>query len=211
MKFYDCSTAPSPRRARVFIAEKGLLDSMERIDVNLREKEQMTPEFAKINPFLTVPVLELDDGTRLNATVAIWRHLEETHPEPPLMGRTPVEKALIAQWQWRIEMDGFQAVGECLRNSVPGMAGRGVTGKHSYEQIPALAERGKLRAERFMETLDEAIGDKPFVVGDAYSVADIDALVFVDFAKWIKVAVPDSCANVARWYASVSERPSAKL
>ena len=211
MKFYDCQTAPSPRRARIFIAEKGLLDSMERIEVNLREKEQMTPEFARVNPFLTVPVLELDDGTRLNNSLAIWRYLEEIHPEPPLMGRTPVEKAIVVQWQARIEWDGIGAVGECLRNSAPGMAGRATTGKHSYEQIPELAERGKLRATNFMETLDEIIGDKPFVAGDAYSVADIDALIFVDFTKWIKVEVPESCGNVKRWHAQVSERPSAKL
>lgn len=211
MKFYDCQTAPSPRRARIFIAEKGLMDELERVEVNLREKEQMTPEFARINPFLTVPVLELDDGTRLNNSPGIWRYLEETHPEPPLMGRTPLEKAEIAQWQWRIELDGIGAVGECLRNSMSGMKGRATTGKYSYEQIPELAERGKLRAERFMETLDEIVGDKPFVAGSAYSVADIDALVYVDFAKWIKVEIPENCANVKRWYAEVSARPSAKL
>lgn len=211
MKFYDCKTAPSPRRARIFISEKGLLDQMEQVEVNLREKEQLTPEFARINPFLTVPVLELDDGTRLNNSPAIWRYLEETHPEPPLMGRTPVEKALVAQWQWRIEVEGISAIGECLRNSAPGMAGRATTGKYSYEQIPALAERGKLRCERFMTTLDEIIGDKPFVASDAFSVADIDALVFVDFARWVKVEVPEGCLNVKRWHAAVSERPSAKL
>lgn len=211
MKFYDCQPAPSPRRARIFIAEKGLTDQIETVEINMREKEQLSPEFAKINPFLTVPVLELDDGTRLNNSVGIWRYLEETHPEPPLMGRTPAEKALIAQWQWRIEVEGIGAVGECLRNSAKGMQGRATTGKYSYEQIPELAERGKLRASRFMETLDAIIGDQPFVVGDSFSVADIDALVFVDFAKWIKVEPDDGSANVKRWHASVSERPSAKL
>lgn len=211
MKFYDCAPAPSPRRARIFIGEKGLFDKIEVIQVDLREKQQLTPEFAAINPYLTVPVLELDDGTRLNNTVGIWRYLEETHPQPPLMGRDPLEKALIAQWQWRIEMEGFGAVGECLRNSARGMAGRATTGKHDYQQIPELAERGRLRAARFMENLDEIIGEKPFVVGDAFSIADIDALVYVDFAKWIKVEVPGTCKNVARWREIVSDRPSAQL
>lgn len=211
MTFYDCATAPSPRRARIFLAEKGLLDSVEHVDIDLRGKQHLAPDFADINPFLTVPVLALADGTSLNTSPAIWRYLEEIQPDPPLMGRTPTEKALIAQWQWRIEWDGIMAVGECLRNSAPGMAGRALTGKDDYAQIPALAERGRQRVARFMETLEGIIADKPFVAGDTYSVADIDALVFVDFARWIKVPMPESCPNLARWHAQVSARPSAKV
>ena len=114
MKFYDCSTAPSPRRVRIFIAEKGI--DIPTVEVNLREKEQMTPEFAAINPYLTVPVLELDDGTKINSTQGIWRHLEEIHPDPPLMGRDAREKAIVADREWRVEIEGFMAVGEALRN-----------------------------------------------------------------------------------------------
>lgn len=211
MKFYDCQTAPSPRRARIFIAEKGLTDKMEKIEVNLREKEQMSDDYRKINPYCTVPTLVLDDGTTICSSAGIWHYLEAAFPDPPLMGRTPEEKGVVADLQWRIELDGFSGVGEALRNSVPGMKGRALTGPHSYEQIPELAERGKQRTERFMPVLDRLIGDKPFVAGDAYSVADIDALVFVDFAKWVKIEVPDDCANIKRWYESVSARPSAKL
>jgi glutathione S-transferase len=208
MKFYDCKPAPSPRRVRVFMAEKGI--EIPTVQVDLRNGEHLQPEFRMINPHCTVPVLVLDDGTRLISTAAIWRYLEETHPEPPLMGRTAKEKALIADTQWRIESEGLAAVGDGLRNSAPGMKGRAVTGPAGFEQIPALAERGRKRAEIFLQLLEFMVGPKPFLCGDTYSVADIDAMIAVDFAKWIKLELPPDAVNARRWYASVSSRPSAK-
>jgi glutathione S-transferase len=208
MKFYDCKPAPSPRRVRVFMAEKGI--EIPTVQVDLRNGEHLKPEFRMINPHCTVPVLMLDDGTRLVSTAAIWRYLEETHPEPPLMGRTVKEKALIADTQWRIETEGFGAVAEALRNSAPGMKDRALTGPVPFEQIPALAERGKKRAELFLQLLEFMVGPKPFLCGDTYSVADIDAMLTVDFAKWIKLELPPDAVNARRWYASVSARPSAK-
>jgi glutathione S-transferase len=157
-----------------------------------------------------VPVLELDDGTRLVSTAAIWRYLEETHPNPPLMGRTAKEKAIVADTQWRIEAEGFMAVAEALRNSTPGMKGRAVTGPVGYDQIPALAERGKKRTQQFLEQLESMVGTKPFLCGDGYTVADIDAMIAVDFAKWLKIELPAGAANARRWYESVASRPSAK-
>ena len=209
MKFYDCSTAPSPRRARIALAEKGLLDEIEVIEVNLREGEQRKPEFAAVNPYLTVPVLELDDGRRIASSTGIFHYLEAAAPEPPLMGRTPAEKGLVGDLEWRIEMDGFMAIGECLRNTARGMAGRALTGKYDYEQIPELGARGRQRLERFFDGFDDMVGDKPFLAGDDYTIADITALVMVDFAKWIKVTLPEDAANARRWYEAVSSRPSA--
>lgn len=209
MKFYDCSTAPSPRRARIALAEKGLLDGIEVVEVNLREGEQRKPEFAAVNPYLTVPVLALDDGRRIASSTGIFHYLEAAVPEPPLMGRTPAEKGLVGDLEWRIEMDGFMAIGECLRNTAKGMAGRALTGKHGYEQIPELGVRGRQRIERFFEDFDDLVGDRRFLAGDDYTIADITALVTVDFAKWIKVSLPEDAANARRWYAEVSGRPSA--
>jgi glutathione S-transferase len=209
MKFYDCSTAPSPRRARIFIAEKGL--DIPTVEVNLREKEQMSPEFAAINPYLTVPVLELDDGTKINSTQGLWRYLEETHPEPPLMGRDAREKALVADREWRVEVEGFMAVGEALRNSAKPMAGRALTGKHSYEQIPELAERGRARVPRFFEDLDRMLGESEYIAGDSYTVADITAFVTVEFAGWLKLGLADDQTNAKRWYEAVKARPSSAL
>ena len=209
MKFYDCSTAPSPRRARIALAEKGLLDDIEVVEVNLREGEQRKPEFATVNPYLTVPVLELDDGRRIASSTGIFHYLEAAVPEPPLMGRTPAEKGLVGDLEWRIEMDGFMAIGECLRNTAKGMAGRALTGKHGYEQIPELGVRGRQRIERFFEDFDDLVGDRRFLAGDDYTIADITAVVTIDFAKWIKVSLPEDAANARRWYAEVSGRPSA--
>ena len=207
MKFYDCKPAPSPRRVRMFMAEKGI--EIPTVQVDLRNGEHLSHEFRMVNPHCTVPVLVLDDGTRLISTAAIWRYLEETHPEPPLMGRSAKEKALVADTQWRIEAEGMAAISEALRNSAPGMKGRALTGPAPFEQIPALAERGKKRAELFLQLLEFMVGPKPFLCGDTISVADIDAFIVVEFAKWIKVELPPDSPNIRRWHASIAARPSA--
>jgi glutathione S-transferase len=147
MKFYDCTTAPSPRRVRIFLAEKGI--SVPTVQVDLRNGEQFSPAFRAINPDCTVPVLELDNGTRIADIVAICRYFEELYPKPRLMGRTAEEKAVIEAWQRRVERDGFYAAMEAFRNSTPGLKGRALPGSESYDQIPALAERGRARIQHF--------------------------------------------------------------
>jgi len=211
MKFYDCATAPSPRRVRMFIAEKGLSDQIETVEVNLREAEQLKPAFREINPYCTVPVLELDDGTRLYSTAGCCRYLEEAYPEPPLMGRSTAEKAVVADLEWRMEIDGFMAAGEALRNAAKRLENRAIVGPDDYAQIPELAERGRQRAGRFLERLDTILADRDYVAGAAFSIADITAYCTVDFAKWAKVEVPDGAANLHRWFATVGERPSTAL
>jgi len=156
-------------------------------------------------------VLELDDGTHLVTTAGIWQCLEEMHPNPPLMGATAAEKGVIGDLQWHIEFDGFMAMAEALRNSVPGMKGRALPGPDDFEQIPELAERGKARVQLFLGRVDAMISDKPFVAGDNYSVADIDLMIMIDFAGWLKMRLPEDAPNAQRWYESVSSRPSAKL
>ena len=209
MKFFDCKTAPSPRRVRIFIAEKGI--TVETVPVDLRSNEQLDPDFRSINPHCTVPVLELDDGTRLTTTAGIWRYLEAAYPDPVLMGETPKQRGVISDLQWHIEMNGFMAMAEFLRNSTPAMKGRALTGPHDYEQIPELAERGKLRVQRFLEEIDQIIANKPYVAGDRFSIADIDLLVFIDFSIWRKLSLPEEATNARRWYDAVRARPSAQL
>ena len=209
MKFYDCKTAPSPRRARIFISEKGL--SPDHIEIDLRNGEQLSEAFQSVNPYCTVPVLELDDGTRITTTTGIWHYLEAAYPEPCLMGSTAQERGRVADLQWRIESSGFTAISEYLRNSAPALKGRALTGPVGYDQIPALAERGQARLTHFLNTVDALIGDNSFVAGETFSVADIDLLVVLDFAKWRKMTLPDNAKNAKRWYEAISSRPSASL
>jgi glutathione S-transferase len=208
MMFYDCGTAPSPRLVRVFIAEKGI--EIPTREVDLRHVEHLSPEFRAINPYCTVPVIELDDGTRLTSTQGCWRYLEETIPDPPLLGTTPAEKAVVADRLWRFDIDGWQAMTEALRNSTPGLKDRALTGAENYAQIPALGERGKLRTKRFLAHLEELLAGSAYVVGDRYTAADIMAMVLVDFAGWLKIALPADAVHVLRWYEAISSRPSAR-
>jgi glutathione S-transferase len=208
MIFYDCSTAPSPRLVRVFIAEKGI--EVPTREVDLRQGEHLSPEFRAINPYCTVPVLELDDGTRLTSTQGCWRYLEETVPDPPLLGATPAEKAIVADRVWRMETDGWQAATEALRNSAPGLKDRALTGSENYAQIPDLGERGKLRTKRFLVRLDDLLAGSPYVAGDRFTAADIMAMAIVDFAKWLKITLPADATHALHWYEAVSSRPSAK-
>lgn len=209
MKFYDCKTAPSPRRVRIFIAEKGI--EVPAVKVDLASGEQLSEAFRKINPWCTVPVLVLDDGTAIRETIAVCRYLEEVHPEPPLLGRDAREKAVVAMWDHHFEIDGFLAVAEALRNASPRMQGRAIPGGANVDQIPALVERGKARVQRFFTELDDRLKETEYVAGDFYTMADITAQVTVDFAAWIKLAPASEHVHTRRWYESVSSRASAKL
>ena len=208
MKFYDCSTAPSPRRVRIFLAEKGI--SVPTVQVDLRNGEQFSPAFRAINPDATVPVLELDSGTRIADAIGICVYFDAIHPQPPLMGQTGEEKAVIIERQRFAERNGFYAVMEAFRNSTPGLKGRALPGPDDYEQIPALAERGRARVMHFFNEMDAYLAQHPFAAGPRYSIADITALVTVDFARWAKLSIPDECGHLRRWHTEVSARPSAK-
>jgi glutathione S-transferase len=208
MKFYDCAVAPSPRRVRIFLAEKGI--TLPTIQVDLRKGEQFGAAFRAVNPDCTVPVLELDDGRRITDALAICLYLEQTHPEPPLMGVDAADRALVAEWQRRAERDGFLAVGESFRNFTPALKTRALPGPDDYVQIPALVERGRARAQAFFKVMNARLADCEFVAGERYTIADITTMIAVDFAGWIKLAVPDDCPHLRRWHQAVAARPSAK-
>jgi glutathione S-transferase len=208
MKLYDCTTAPSPRRVRVFLAEKGV--SVPTVQVDLRNGEQFTPAFRALNPDCTVPVLQFDSGAVVTDIIAICRYFEELHPEPNLMGRDAEERAIIASWQRRVERDGVYAAMEAFRNSTPGLKGRALPGPENYEQIPALAERGRARVGHFFAWLDARLEHNEFVCGPRFTVADISAMVAVDFCGWAKLKPPEHLTHLYRWHMAVSARPSSK-
>ena len=206
---YDCATAPSPRRARILLAEKGVEHAT--VPVDLRSGEQLGDAYRKVNPHCTVPALCTDDGLVLTDNAAITAYLEARFPQPPLLGRSPEEKAEIASWNWRIEFEGLHAIAEALRNSAPAMANRALPGPADYAQIPELAQRGLARLQRFFVTLNDRLAERHFIATDNFSIADITAVVAVDFARVVKVKPGDQHPHVLRWRAAMAQRPSMSL
>lgn len=208
MKLYDFPLSPSPRRVRIFMAEKGI--EAEIVTVNIRERAQFDQAFRMLSPNCTVPVLELDDGTAICDSLAIWRYLEEAQPEPPLLGTDPVSKAMVELWLRRIELEGYQAVVEILRNEAERFRDRAVPSPVPFAQIPALAERGRKRLPLFFDALDEQLQRNPYVAGPEFSAADIHALVTVDFARnAVQIEPRPELAALAAWHGKVSARSSA--
>ncbi len=206
---YDCATAPSPRRARILLAEKGI--EHDTVQVDLRSGEQLGEAFRRVNPQCTVPALRTDHGLVLTDNAAITAYLEARFPEPPLLGVTPDEKAEIASWNWRMEFEGLLAVAEALRNSAPAMANRALPGAVDFAQIAQLAERGLVRVEQFFVLLNERLAGREFIATDRFSVADITAVVAVDFARIVKRKPLEQHTELLRWRAALAERPSVAL
>lgn len=209
MKLYNSSIAPTPRRVRMFLAEKGL--QIEMIEVDLMNAENLQDPFLRINPRGIVPVLELDDGSRIDEAAPICRYIEAIQPEPRLLGADAKSIGVIESRTRHMEIDGFQSVADVFRNSTPAFANRGLAGvKEPVAAIPQLAERGRAGIHRFFERLDDYLGASEFVAGEHYSFADITALCVVDFAGWVQATVPVNHHNTRRWYEAVASRASAK-
>ncbi|TPG14494.1 glutathione S-transferase family protein [Sphingomonas oligophenolica] len=213
MKLYDAEWAPSPRRVRVYLAEKGI--EVERVPVDLRRDEQLGDAYLTINPRGAVPALQLDDsevpgGAVICESAAICRYFEAVQPEPSLFGRTPIEIARIESWTRRIESDGYAAAVYALRNAAPAFADRAVTGKWpAVPQIPELSARALIMWGAFTEAMDQRLATSEWIAGDVFSFADITGLITIDFAARAGLAMPDGAANLRRWHDAVSARPSA--
>ena len=207
LKLYESSSSPNSRRVRIFLAEKGICVS--RIPIDLAAKEQFTDAYARINPRRVVPTLVIDDGTAIGEVPAIFRYIEEASPNTPLLGTSPKDKALVTMWERRMELEGFAAVMETVRNKAPGLKERALSGPHAYAQIPALVERGRQRVTDFYSDLELRLNEVPFVAGDAFSAADITAVVTVDFATTgLEMAIPDANGATRHWYERISARAS---
>lgn len=209
MLFYDCSTAPNPRRARMFIAEKGL--TIESRHISIAKSEQLHPDFLAINPRATIPVLVTDSGAVLTENLGIAAYLEAAFPEPPLMGRTPDEKGAVAMWNAIAEQQGGWPIAEVLRNTNPHMKARAIPGQTNFEQIPELAERGMARVDLFFDLLESRLKESANLALDHFTLADITCFVFVDFARVIRRRIPEGNSATLAWFEAVRSRPSATL
>ena len=206
---YDCATAPSPRRARILLAEKGV--AHETVQVDLRNQEQLSDAFRAINPQCTVPALRTEEGDVYTDNAAITAYLEARYPQPPLLGSTAAEKAEIASWHWRVEFEGLLAIAEALRNSAPAMVNRALPGPVDYAQIPELAQRGLARVQQFMDMLDQHLAGHAFIAADQFSIVDITAVVAIDFARIVRIKPGEQHVHLQRWRDAMALRPSFSL
>lgn len=202
MKILETRLAPNPRRVRIFLAEKGIEVTFEQVD--LMKGDLKTDAFTKLNKLQRVPVLVLDDGTSICESIAICRYFEELQPSPALFGTGPLGRAQVEMWQRRMELGLLSAVASAFRHLHPAMATLEVP------QVAAWGEANKPRALEMLQLLNDQLGAHRYVTGDTYSVADITALVAIDFMKPARVARPEGLANLDRWYGEVAARPSAK-
>ncbi len=200
MKVYDFVGAPNPKKLRVYLAEKGLKITCE--PVNIVSGENRTPEFLKKNPLGGLPVLELDDGSHLTESLAIIEYLEETNPEPPLIGKNPRERARVRELERIADLGVLGAVGAYFQNTHPFMAAR-------FKQSPDAAENAKTRLASNLNVLDAAISSKKFVAGERPTIADCTLFAALEFAEFAQAPVGGSVKNVHRWYEEFKKRPSA--
>jgi glutathione S-transferase len=202
MKIIETRSAPNPRRVRIFLAEKGISVPYEEIE--FKAEKLKAPEFTAVNRLQKVPVLVLDDGTAIAETVAICRYFEELNPDPALFGRGAVGRAQVEMWQRRMEQGLLMPTAFAFRHLHPSMVGLEVP------QVPAWGEANKPRALAMLEVMDEQLAKHAFIAGDHYSIADVTALCAMDFMRAARIQRPESLTHLARWYADVSSRPSAK-
>jgi len=201
MKIYESHNAPNPRRVRIFLAEKGIQVPYEEVDIVKAVNRE--DEFRKKNPLSTVPVLELDDGTFISESVAICRYFEEVQPLPPLFGADAKQRALVEMWNRLMEFNILQPIADAFRQRHDFFKGR-------IRQLAEYAEVQRLNAEDGLDWLDRELAARRFIAGEQFSIADITAVVAIDFGRVSKIAIKPDQLNLARWHAEVSARPSAK-
>jgi glutathione S-transferase len=201
MQLYDSAMAPNPRRVRIFLAEKGITVPVVAMDIGKAENRQ--PPFLAKNPLGGLPVLELDDGTCIAESVAICRYFEETQPQPPLLGTSATDRALVEMWQRRMELELLRNATGCFQNTHKFFAGR-------IPQVPEYGEVCRNAARARLAWLDGELASRPFVAGQRYTIADITALCAIDFGRVSDIRIAPEQKHLQRWYDAVSGRPSAK-
>ncbi|MDC3107763.1 glutathione S-transferase family protein [Paracoccaceae bacterium] len=209
MIFYDCNTAPSPRRVRMFIQEKKII--IETKNVDLRNSEQLEDWFSTINPRNTVPVLVSKDNNIFFHSLSICVYLEKEFPNINLLGDNNEEVGEILNIINDIESNLFTAISDCLRNTSKAMKNRAITGPKNFEQIPELAIRGRERVKSYFGILDQQLNGKSFLCSDRFTAADIWAFVAIDFTRAIKEPIPDCMTGLKDWYERIAKRDSAQL
>jgi glutathione S-transferase len=204
MRIYDFKGFPNPARVRIALAEKGLTDRVDFINVDVPAGEHKQPAFLAKNPSGAVPVLELEDGTTIAECTAITEYLDNLDGEPTLTGKAAKERAIIHMMQRRAEAGLFDAVATYFHHATPGL-GPNIETYQNREW----GERNRERAVLGMRYLNDLLATQPFLAGERFSMADITAFVGLAYADFAKIDIPSQFSNLLSWRQRVAARPSA--
>jgi glutathione S-transferase len=201
MKLYD-SFGPNPRAVRMFLLEKGL--SLPSVEIDMLGMENRREPFLQKNPAGQVPALELDDGRIIPETVAIFEYLEEKHPNPPLIGSTPEERAETRSWQRRVEL----RITEHLYNGFRFAEGLDLF-RPRMRVLPEAAPGLKAVVQDNLAWLDGLMSGKSYIVGERFTIVDIILFAALEFGKGVGQLLDPKNTNLAGWFERVGARPSA--
>lgn len=206
MKVYEFKGFPNPTRVRLALAEKGLFDTVEFVQINVPEGEHKQPEFLAINPSGVVPVLELDDGTQISECSAITEYLDHAAGSPELTGRSPAERGVIAMTQRKVEAGFLDAVAAYFHHATEGLGPK----IESYQNAE-WGERQRAVALDTMRWMNDLLAGRDYLAADRFTVADITAMAGFDFAGFAEIEMPAELTNLAAWRDRVASRPSVKI
>lgn len=199
MKMYDFK-APNAQKVRIYAAEKGIDLPCEQVDVihhGLR-----TPEMLKKNPLGTVPFLELDDGYVIRESRAIIEYFEALHPEPPMLGESPLERARVQELDRLAELGLMIELAHYAHNVSPFFADKG-------PQSPEAAEMARNCYTKNLAIMDNEIDTNEFVAGAVPTVADCTLYSSLTFADEVQIPLDEKFSNIRRWRDAFAARPSA--
>lgn len=203
LKIYDYKGFPNPTRVRIALAEKELSDKVEFISVDVPGGEHRLPAFVKKNPYATVPVLELEDGTCISECTAITEYIDNLVGEPVLTGRNAKDRAIIHMMQRRTEAALLDAAATYFHHATPGLGP-----KIEIYQNREWGEKNRERAVAGMRYCDQVLARQPFLAGNDFTMADITAFAGLVYAAIAKIEVPGELNNLRFWHQRVASRPS---
>jgi glutathione S-transferase len=136
--------------------------------------------------------------------LAICRYLEGLQIDPNLLGRALCEQAEIERWNRRMELEFLGPIGRTFQNTNPIFQSR-------IKQFPEYGEAQRAIVYRRLERMDQELDGREFIASDRFTIADITALVAIDFGhRLADIQIAPSLSRLSRWHETVSKRASAK-
>lgn len=200
MKLYHAPKAVNPERTFQFLKAKGKLDAVEIVEISIMKGEHKTPEYRELSPFSQVPVLVLDDGTKITESRAICTYFEALFPEPNLMGTDPKGKALIEMWDRRIEFQMMAQFAAWFRNTHPMMA------PLENPQLPEAGAKAEVNVKKFAKRLDAHLEGRDWLAVDRFTIADITLFLTCGFCSVMQWKPHREFENISAHYGRVKAR-----